>query len=221
MAKYTSAEKTKMTLIQAAGELAAERGIDTVSTRAVAERSGENIGSIHYHFGSKEEFLAAVVRDAIDGCLEKDFLSAMDDLSEESAPAEFSKALRLIISGEITNLFRSHRPDWHSQVIYQLLQRDDILFDIFKAEVMDPDMACTDRFFRLLNPGLSEEEIFLHIITLKMPLFVHAHYKKTFLKQLGVNEYSEDYLQKMEDLLVRQTQLLLNLPQDEEFGGDF
>jgi len=214
MATYTSSETTKIKMINAAGELAAEVGIDNVSTRAVAERSGENIGSIHYHFGSKEGFFEAVVRDAVDGCVDKGFRNAMGELSNESTPEEFSQALRIVIAGEITSLFRSNRPDWHAQVIYQLLQRDDVLSDIFKAEVMNPDMSSTTRFFSLLDPEMSDEDVFLHGIALKMPIFVHAHYKKTFLKQLRVKEYSEDYLQKMEDLLVKQTQLLMGLPQD-------
>jgi len=214
MATYTSSEITKMKMINAAGELAAEVGIDNVSTRAVADLSGENIGSIHYHFGSKEGFFEAVVYDAMAGCVDKGFRNAMNELSPESTPEEFSQALRIVIAGEITSLFRSNRPDWHAQVIYQLLQRDDALSDIFKAKVMDPDMDSTSRFFRLLKPDMSKEDIFLHGIALKMPIFVHAHYKKTFLKQLGVKEYSEDYLQKMEDLLVKQTQLLMGLPQD-------
>jgi AcrR family transcriptional regulator len=213
MATYTSSETTKTKMINAAGELAAEVGIDNVSTRAVAERSGENIGSIHYHFGSKEGFFEAVVRDAMAGCVDKKFRYAMDELSEESTPEEFSQALRTVVAGEVTNLFRSNRPDWHAQVIYQLLQRDDVLSDIFKVKVMDPDTNSISRFFRLLNQEFTNDDIFLHMIALKMPIFVHAHYKKNFLKQLGVKEYSEDYLQKMEDLLVKQAQLLLGLPQ--------
>ena len=67
MASYKSSEQTKKTLIDAAGELFAAHGIDAVSTRTIAERAGENIGSIHYHFGGKEGLLLEAVRYATVG----------------------------------------------------------------------------------------------------------------------------------------------------------
>ena len=61
MVVYRSSLKTRKGLINAAGELAAEKGFHSVSTRAVAERAQQNIGSIHYHFGSKQKLFEAVV----------------------------------------------------------------------------------------------------------------------------------------------------------------
>lgn len=214
MAKYASGETTKQRLIDAAGKLAADVGIDSISTRGVAELSGENIGSIHYHFGGKDGLLKAVVYDAIRSCLEKPFNMAVDHLGDDTSPGELSRMVRVAIRGEIDDLFRADRPAWHSQVIYQLLQRDDALYDIFSNEVMEPAMDAMSRFFKVLDPAMGDEEVYQHVITMKMPIFAHANYKKAMLKLLGVTEYSNEYLQKLEDLLVRQTQLLLGLPED-------
>jgi len=68
MKKYASSEQTKEALINAAGELAAETGFPNVSTRAIAERANENIGSIHYHFGGKEQLFEAVVQEVVKRC---------------------------------------------------------------------------------------------------------------------------------------------------------
>ncbi|MCF7849402.1 MAG: TetR/AcrR family transcriptional regulator [Kiritimatiellales bacterium] len=214
MTTYSTGDKTKKAMVNAAGELAAELGFASVSTRAVAERSGENIGSIHYHFGGKDGLFEAVVRDAMSCCTEKEFHGAIDELSEESTLEDLSKVIRIIIAGEITDMFRSDRPGWHSQVIYQLLQRDDTLYEIFRTEVMDPSMESMNRFFRLIDPNMGKADAFLHAVCMKLPIFAHASYRKALLKGLGEKEYSEAYLQKMEDLLVRQTQLLLGLPDD-------
>ena len=64
MARYATSEETRAALIQAAGELFTEFGVDGVSTRAIAERAGENTGNIHYHFGSKEGLHLEVLRHA-------------------------------------------------------------------------------------------------------------------------------------------------------------
>ena len=68
MTTYSSGDSTKMKIINAAGELAAEVGFTNVTTRAVADRSGENIGSIHYHFGGKDGLFEAVIREAMKAC---------------------------------------------------------------------------------------------------------------------------------------------------------
>lgn len=214
MTTYTTGENTKQKMINAAGTLAAEVGFANISTRAVADVSGENIGSIHYHFGGKDGLFEAVVRDAIDGCKDKESLEEVKKLTEASTQEELSKFVRLAIACEINDLFRSDRPAWHSQVIYQLLQRDDALYEMLRTEVMDPGMGAMARFFKIVDPSITDDEAFLRMVIMKLPIFAHANYMKAFLKQLGAKTYSEEYLQKMEDLLVRQTQLSLNLPED-------
>lgn len=214
MATYATSETTKGLLINAAGELAAEQGFSNVSTRAVAVRSGENIGSIHYHFGGKDGLFEAVVAEAMHGCRDVEVLSSF--LESEKAPSReaISQILRQVIAAEISDLFRSNRPDWHSQVIYQLLQRDDDLYEMLRKELLDPSLDALAKLFLLINPSFTSEELFLHSIVIKMPVFSHANNMKAIQKRLGVDYYSEDYLQKLEDVLVKQTQLLLGLPLD-------
>jgi AcrR family transcriptional regulator len=50
-------------LLDAAGRLFAERGVDAVSLRAVMAAAGTNVASVHYHFGSKEALVLALVRE--------------------------------------------------------------------------------------------------------------------------------------------------------------
>ncbi len=214
MSAYSGGETTKEKIVNAAGELAGELGLDNVTTRAVAERSGENIGSIHYHFGGKNGLFEAVVREAKRYCLNKAYEDRLDAMDEACSPAEFSAAVRLIVQTEVTDLFRSNRPAWHSHLIYQVLQRDDRLYDLVMAEMMDPNLASLIRFFRLIKPSWSEEDAFLQVMVVLMPIFSHATYMKAIRRSLGVESYSESYLQKLENVLVRQTQLLLGLPED-------
>ena len=135
-------------------------------------------------------------------------------MTEACSPEEFSHAIRLIIQTEITDLFRSNRPAWHAQLMYQVLQRSDDLYDLMATEMMDPNLTALNRFFRLVKPSLSDEETMIHIVTMLMPVFSHATYMKALHRMLNVSVYSETYLQKLEDVLVRQTRLLLDLPDD-------
>jgi AcrR family transcriptional regulator len=58
MSVYSNSETTRMALIM---ELFAEHGHNAVTTRAIAEKAGENIGVIHYHFGCKDGLINAVM----------------------------------------------------------------------------------------------------------------------------------------------------------------
>ena len=213
MATYGSSDSTKMNIINAAGELAAEVGFTNVTTRAVADRSGENIGSIHYHFGGKDGLFEAVIREAMGGCCQVGD-DELNNLDERTPPEELSRIVRWIIESEINDMFRSDRPAWHVPVIYQLLQRDDHLYDIFHKEVMEPGIEAMSRFFKIIDPKMDDDEIHLHTFLMKMPIFAHADYMKALMKLMKTDHYSEAYLQKMEDLLVRQAQRVLGLPED-------
>ena len=117
---YSSSDTTKMNMINAAGELAAELGFSNVSTRAVADRAGENIGSIHYHFGGKDGLFEAVVRVAMGGCGPAEEEAQPCSLDGNATPEELAAGVREIIATEITDMFRSDRPAWHVPVMYQL-----------------------------------------------------------------------------------------------------
>jgi AcrR family transcriptional regulator len=61
------AVSTPEQLILAAERLCAERGIDQVSLRQIAEAAGQrNPAVVQYHFGSKTELLRAVVRHRVE-----------------------------------------------------------------------------------------------------------------------------------------------------------
>lgn len=54
---------TDRRLLLAAERLFAERGIDAVSLRAIMAAAGANVASVHYHFGSKDELVSAVIKE--------------------------------------------------------------------------------------------------------------------------------------------------------------
>lgn len=59
-------EETRARILAATDHLFGDLGFDATTTRDIAERSGVNKALIHYHFGSKEELLAALLDDYYD-----------------------------------------------------------------------------------------------------------------------------------------------------------
>jgi AcrR family transcriptional regulator len=213
MSTYSTGENTKKQIINAAGELVAEHGFSNVSTRAVAARAGANIGSIHYHFGSKDGLFEAVVEEAVGECMQVEYFDAIEGLGDDPGREELARVMRVIVSDEIRHIFQSGRPEWQSRVIYQLMQRDDHLFDRIRERMLEPELEAMGRFFKLIDPEMDRDTLFLNIIILKMPIYAHVDYMKAIQKMMGVDHYSEEYLKRMEDMLVKQSQRLLGLPE--------
>ncbi len=55
------AEPTQVRLLDAAERLVGERGVDGVSLRAINAEAESNVAAAHYHFGSKEALVRAVL----------------------------------------------------------------------------------------------------------------------------------------------------------------
>ncbi len=60
------ASSTEQRLVAAAERLFAEQGVGAVSLRTVMQAAQTNVAAIHYHFGSKEGLLDAVLRSRLD-----------------------------------------------------------------------------------------------------------------------------------------------------------
>lgn len=54
---------TQRRLLLAAERLFAEKGVDAVSLRAINAAAGTNVASLHYHYGSKDALVSALIRE--------------------------------------------------------------------------------------------------------------------------------------------------------------
>jgi AcrR family transcriptional regulator len=89
---------TKDKLLDIAERLFGEQGYESTSLRHVIFEAGVNLAAVHYHFGSKEELLDAVVlRGAAP--LNEERMALLDRYEKESAPnpVPVEKVLRAIL----------------------------------------------------------------------------------------------------------------------------
>ena len=60
--RHVNGPVTREKLIEAAGEIFAEKGLHGTSIRDITQRAGANIASVNYHFHDKFELYALVLR---------------------------------------------------------------------------------------------------------------------------------------------------------------
>ncbi|MCK9293598.1 MAG: TetR/AcrR family transcriptional regulator [Desulfobulbaceae bacterium] len=211
MATYETSLKTREALINAAGQLAAEKGFASVSTRAIADLAKENVGSIHYHFGSKEKLFKAMVQTVVQVWKDNPVSELLKQYDTDT-PQGQAQAIRAIVHRNIALLFGRELPIWHCRVIFQVVHKKGPLREIFKNELITPSHNTIKTLLKRINPAIDDKEAFLRILTMNTPVFFHADRMDFILESLGEKRYSAEYLQKLEEVIVLQTQLSLGLP---------
>jgi AcrR family transcriptional regulator len=207
---YPTSEKTRDLLIDAAGRLAAEKGFDSVTTRQIAELSGENIGSIHYHFGSKHKlFLAAIMR-VVERWLENPLSQILAGFDLDTREGQIG-AVESLIRREVELLFNPNAPDWHCQLIRQVLQTPSELLETFQEAFIGPESDVTFSLFHKIDPQIDQVMAIKYKILIIAPLMFHIDYRMTILERLGKTAYDEDYINNLTEISISQALKLLNL----------
>ncbi len=110
MGVASDSERTKASLIQAAGELFADRGFSGVTARQVAAKARVSLGAIPYHFGSMDALYEEVLVTAVK--ISDEVLPLME-AATSAAPAE---GLRLAIQWMIRD-YAAQKVAWPVKLI--------------------------------------------------------------------------------------------------------
>ncbi len=142
---HRSAE-TRCKLLEAAGPIFAEKGLNGVTVREICGRAGVNIAAIHYHFGDKERLYIATVRYARERRAEQYPFPDWD--------AAVSEAERLHGFVE-TILRRMLEPDvpWQTRLLMREVLRPTEACRELVEDYFRPDFERLVEIVRALMPG--------------------------------------------------------------------
>ena len=217
MAQYEAGKRTREEIIEAAGELAAERGLDNFTTRQVAERASVNIGSIHYHFGGKDGLLEALVEDLTREWVEYPLSAVVEAYEGDVSTREGARGLLRAVVERHTTFFRTKVPsNWRNRVMYQVMQHKGSLTDMFDANMLQPTMDTLSKVFSLLQPGYSPYEFMFFISQLLGPLTFHCDYAEVVLEELGETSFSESYMSGLTEMIIDSLMTMINVEEKNE-----
>lgn len=111
-------EKIKQSLMDAAEELYAQNGLDAVSNRRITEHAGTaNHSAIAYHFGSREDFLTALI-----GRHFEEMEARRAELASQLTPdADVRSILACRILPWVEKLASLPRPSWRARFMFQVI----------------------------------------------------------------------------------------------------
>jgi AcrR family transcriptional regulator len=152
---------TKNRILDTAEKLFAKQGFAATSLRAIIKEAGVNTASVHYHFGSKEGLIEAVLRRQATP-INDERLASLDEL--EKGHTKGTVPLEGIVETFVAPTIRRHfKRSGKEQFLPQLFGRaisdpDEKLRVIVRDIFKDIFMRYTAAFMRAL-PHLSQEEV--------------------------------------------------------------
>ena len=135
MSLTTTDSKTRARLLEAAGEIFAERGFRSATIREICDRANANVAAAHYHFGDKEELYLAVLRSGADEALKK-YPPTLGLTGTESA----EEKLQVFIRSLLLRISDKGRPAWHGKLMAREMAEptaalDSLINDMYRPLV--------------------------------------------------------------------------------------
>ena len=205
------APNTKLALVLAAGELFAEKGFDRTTTREIAEKSGIKLGSLHYHFGSKEALYLETFRYG----MEKEASPSLEKIIAKApertkTPLGISHIVYEYAEKFIELTLRTQTPGWITSLIMSEIAYPSSAFDIVLEEIFQPDHEDILKLYHLAKPdGKKEEADIWAFILPSQAMFYNQTIAKSLLKK---KKLSARFIKKIARTIAKMMILAVDLP---------
>ncbi len=187
-------DETRSQLLEAALELFAHEGFESVSTRRLAAKSGANIAAIGYHFGGKRELYRAVLKQLVEDT-GPNFEPALAGLQAGILEADGNPQLLAAVTSELVeNLLRlflaSDFMQWRAPLIMREYANPSADFDILYEGRIEPlHRAVTSLAAAALGRAADDERAAVRAHSIVGQIFVFGIARVVLCKRLDWKSY--------------------------------
>ncbi len=147
-------ERTRHRLVEAGGEVFAEKGFKDATVRDICQRAGANVAAINYHFRDKQSLYAAAIQYAHSCAKRYD--------GDMATPPKTSVDLRLraFVRAMLMGMMEDGKPAWHGKLIArEMAEPTGVLSQIVMQTVRPRFLILSGIVRDVLGPGASDAEI--------------------------------------------------------------
>jgi TetR/AcrR family transcriptional regulator, regulator of cefoperazone and chloramphenicol sensitivity len=153
-ADMTGPVDTRQRLLEAAGEVFAERGFRNATVREICQRAGANVAAVNYHFGDKERLYAAVLLYAHHCAMEK----YPHDMGLSPAASAVEKLYAFVLSF-LWRILDEGQPAWRGRFLARELLEPSGALDRLVEEELRPRADYLEAIVHeLLGPGATVQQ---------------------------------------------------------------
>jgi AcrR family transcriptional regulator len=131
-------------LLEAAGEIFAEKGFEGATVRKIIERAGVNIAGVNYYFRDKERLYVEAVKHAACG--------APGEAPAWPPGTPPAAKLRDFVRQMVSNLFDPARPAWHARLMMREMAQPTSACAELVRDYIGPRAAVLEGIIRELLP---------------------------------------------------------------------
>lgn len=125
-------DDTRTRLIDAAGQVFADKGFRSANIREICQKGGANVAAVNYHFGDKERLYLEAVRSAYQTC------AAHVPLPSWPPGVPPAEKLRDFVRTLLSRVLAEREPAWHMQ--------------LWMRELAQPTSACAEWVREYVRP---------------------------------------------------------------------
>jgi TetR/AcrR family transcriptional regulator, regulator of cefoperazone and chloramphenicol sensitivity len=169
--------ETRQRLLDAAGEVFAEKGFANATVREICQRAKANIAAVNYHFGDKEKLYAAVFADS-----HPKSGDLFDPAEMAALPPE--ERLRVFIRNFMKHLLDPGRPSCHGRLMAREMNEPTGIFDAFVENEVRPKLVMLQEIIRDLAGGLPPRVIAKCSMSV-VGQMLHYHHARPVIKRIS------------------------------------
>ena len=143
----SASDPTAQRVLEAAGQVFAEKGYRAATVQEICSRAEANIAAVNYHFGSKEKLYTEAVRRAYQSCMEQ---VPMPQWPPGTPPAE---RLCDFVHTMIQRAVVDRPPAWRGQLLMREMFQPTAACAEFVREFVRPTSEVLDGILRELLPA--------------------------------------------------------------------
>jgi AcrR family transcriptional regulator len=171
--------ETHHRLLEAAGEVFAERGFRQATVREICKRAHANVAAINYHFHDKRGLYEAVLKYAL--------RRARNEYSTGHGPVTAANAeqeLCEMIAARLHAVFDLGRTAWHGKLMSREMIEPTEALDALVKEELEPFFQRLQSCVRaILGPGTGDEQVRRCAFSISSQ-WVFYHYNRQVIARL-------------------------------------
>jgi AcrR family transcriptional regulator len=184
------ARETRERVLEAAGELFAEKGFRDTTIREIKDRAGANIAAVNYYFRDKESLHREVLRRAFQFSCE----NVLEPTVSAAAPA--ADRLRFYIRASLESmLLPGIRPAWHTPLILREMSDPSPTFREITGEIRVRYLGRLDDLLgELMPPGTPVERRRLALLSVIGQFTYYRSARPIVLETVGLPDYTPELI---------------------------
>jgi TetR/AcrR family transcriptional regulator, regulator of cefoperazone and chloramphenicol sensitivity len=190
-------DTTRERIVEAAGQIFAERGFDATTVRDICQQAEANVAAVNYYFGDKQKLYVEAVVRAHRWRMEQ---AALPDWNESTPP---EKKLADFVATFIRRVRTGPENTWHTRLIMrEMMNPHEACAELVQSSIR-PQFEILQSLLRDLSPALSDEELHLTAFSIVGQCLFYHFADPVVRNLLATEEYGSLDVNKLADHIHR------------------